>query len=128
MIVCGYSFLIYTLLVFRATTFRSLSITSAAQPSSQVRRVLEVLEADEVVLHAARANKAVEDADATGLVVGAASTRAAERLLADDSACALLVVVHVAGGVAQLVARLDERLAVGGEARRRISSVNGLVG
>ena len=87
----------------------------------QVRRVGEVLQADEIFLDRARGDEAVEDGDAARLVVRATRASAAEGLLADDSACALLVVVHVAGRVAQLVGRLQENLALTREARAGLS-------
>ncbi len=80
--------------------------------SREVRRVRKVLEPDEVLLDAPRGHEAVEDRDAARLVVRAAPSRTAERLLADNRARALLVVVHVAGRVAQAVRRVHERLAV----------------
>lgn len=86
-------------------------ICSAAR-SSKVRWVREVLEPDEVLLDAPRGHEAIEDRDAARLVVRAAAPRATERLLADDRARALLVVVHVAGGVTQAVRRVYEGLAV----------------
>ena len=89
-----------------------------AHPSSsrEVRRVEVVLEPDEVFLDAARGDKAVEDRDATSLVVCSACPRTTERLLADDRARALFVVVDVARRVPQPVRRLQEHLAVRGEA------------
>lgn len=85
---------------------------SPAARLSKVGRVREVLEPDKVLLDAARGHEAVEDRDAARLVVCAAAPRATERLLADDRARALLVVVHVAGGVTQAVRRVYEGLAV----------------
>lgn len=74
-----------------------------------------VLEPDEVLFDGARGHEAVEDGNGTRLVVRAAATRTAERLLSDDGARALFVVVDIAGRVAESVGRLQERLAVCGE-------------
>ena len=84
--------------------------------SDQVRWVAEILKGDKVLLDAPCAHEPVENADAACLVVRAARARTAEGLLPDDGTRALLVVVHVAGGVAELVRGEDERSAVGGEA------------
>lgn len=84
----------------------------------QVGRVQVVLEPDEVLLDTPCRYKAVEDGHAAGLVVCATGTRATEWLLSDNSTRALLVVVDVAGGVAQPVRRLQQSLAVGGKAGR----------
>ena len=78
----------------------------------EVRRIEVVLEADKVLLDATRRHEAVEDGHASGFVVGATSTRTAERLLTDDGTCAFFVVVHVTSSVAKLVGRLEESLAV----------------
>ena len=81
----------------------------------EVGRVQVVLEPYEVLLDAARRHEAVEDRDGARLVVGAARARTSEWLLADDGTRALLVVVDVAGRVAQTVGRLEQRLALRGE-------------
>ena len=81
----------------------------------EVGRVQVVLEPYEVLLDAARRHEAVEDRDRARLVVGAARARTTERLLADNGARALLVVVDVARSVAQTVGRLEQRLALRGE-------------
>ena len=81
----------------------------------EVRGVEVVLEPDEVLFDGARGHEAVEDGNGTRLVVRAAATRTAERLLSDDGARALLVVVDVARSVAQAVGRLEKCLAFRGE-------------
>ena len=81
----------------------------------EVRGVEVVLEPDEVLLDAARGHEAVEDRDGARLVVRAAAPRTAERLLPDDGARALFVVVDVPGRVAQSVRRLHECVAVRGK-------------
>ena len=81
----------------------------------EVGRVQVVLEPYEVLLDAARRHEAVEDRDRARLVVGATRARTSEWLLADNGARALLVVVDVAGRVAQTVGRLEQRLAFRGE-------------
>lgn len=87
---------------------------------SQVRRVEVVLEADEVLLDAPRRDEAVEDRHAPGLVVCAARARTTERLLPNNGTRALLVVVDVAGRVAQSVGSLEQSLAVLRESILRI--------
>ena len=88
----------------------------------QVGRVGIVLEPDEVLLDAARRDEAVEDGHAAGLVVRAARACATERLLANDGTSALFIIVDVPGGVAQLVSRRKERLAVRREASEDMSA------
>ena len=78
----------------------------------KVGRVQVVLEPYEVFLDAARGHEAVEDRDATGLIVRAARACTAEWLLTDDRSCALLVVVDVACRVAEAVSGLQKHLAV----------------
>ena len=73
------------------------------------------LEPDKVLLYAARRHEAVEDRDGARLVIRAAAPRPAERLLPDDGARALFVVVDVPGRIAQSVRRLHECVAVRGE-------------
>ena len=81
----------------------------------EVGRVLKSAQTDEALLDAARADEAQEQVHAARLVVRPARASAAERLLPDDGARALLVVVDVAGRVAQTVGRLEQRLALRGE-------------
>ena len=85
-------------------------------PLRKIRRIEVVLKPDKVLLDAARGDEAVEDRDAARLVVRAARARTAERLLANDRARALFVVVDVARRVPQAVRRVQERLAVRREA------------
>ncbi len=97
--------------------FPSCSLSpSQASESLEVRRVDIVLETDEVFLDAPGGDEAVEDRDASRLVVRPACARTTEWLLTDDSTSALLVVVDVARGVAQTVRRMQESLAVRGKA------------
>lgn len=84
--------------------------------SNQVRRVVKIFKVYEVLLDAPRADEAVEDADASRLVVRSASTGTTEGLLADHGACAFFIVVHVAGCVAEPVGGSQEGLALAGEA------------
>ena len=78
----------------------------------EVGRVQEVIQSDKVLLDATRRHEAVEDGHTSSLVVGATSTRTAERLLTDDGTRAFFVVVHVTSSVAKLVGCLEESLAV----------------
>jgi hypothetical protein len=94
----------------------AMLIPAHLERPARVARVRPVLETHKVLLDAPRAHEAVEERDAARLVVGPARARAAERLLADDRAGALLVVVHVPRRVPQRGRRADERGAVGGEA------------
>ena len=61
---------------------------------------------------AARADPAQQVEDRAGLVVGAGGAGAAEGLLADDGAGGLVIDVEIAGGVAQTVEALLDRVAV----------------
>lgn len=89
--------------------------------SNDVRWVLEILQPHEVLLDASGRHKAIEDTNAPCFIVGAACARAAERLLSNNSTCALLVIVHIAGRIAQLVRGDEERLSVSGEATAKLS-------
>lgn len=71
--------------------------------SNQIRGIVEVFQPDKVLLDAPRTNKAIEDTDATGLVVGATSSGATERLLADNCSRALFVVIDVTSRIAETV-------------------------
>lgn len=82
----------------------------------QVGRVAEVLETYEVFFDRPCRHEPVENADTSRLVVGSARTSTAERLLTDDCARALLVIVDVSCRVAQSVCREKERIAVRGKA------------
>lgn len=84
--------------------------------SFKVRRVQVVLQPNKIFLDTPRRHEAIENRHAARLVVRPARACTPERLLAHDGARALLVVVHVPGGVAQTVRRLDEGLAVRSEA------------
>lgn len=82
----------------------------------QVGRILEILQPDKILLDAARADEAVEDADTARLVVRTTCPCSTEWLLPDYSARALLIVIHVSCCVSQPVRRGEECMAVGGEA------------
>ncbi len=69
----------------------------------EVGRVLEVLETDEVLFNTPRADEAIENADTSCLIVRATGARATERLLANNSTSAFLIIVHVSSSVAKLV-------------------------
>ena len=77
-----------------------------------VGRVVEIFQANEVLLDTPRTDEAIEDVDASSLIIGSTSTSTTERLLANNSTSALLVVVHIACGVPELVSCGDQRLAV----------------
>ncbi|KAI3479488.1 hypothetical protein L1887_58446 [Cichorium endivia] len=97
---------------------RRSAATCVCRPSAHLLEVAGVDVGGGVdggLLDGARRDKAVEDGDGAGLVVGARGAGTAEGLLADDGAGALVVVVHHARGVAQQVACADERVAVGRE-------------
>lgn len=78
----------------------------------KIGRIEVILQRHEVFLDTPRRHKAIEDRHASCLVVCAACSSTAERLLPDDGAGALLIVVHVAGGVAQLVGSKEQCLAL----------------
>ena len=71
-----------------------------------VRRVQVAREWHEVVLDAPDRHEAPEDAHAARLVVRAARARAAKRLLPDDRARALLVVVDISSSVSENTTRM----------------------
>ncbi len=87
--------------------------------SHQVRRILEIFQPNKVLLDAPRAYEAIENTDATRLIVRPASTSTTEWLLPDHSPSAFFVVVHVTGSVAELVIGFDQGFAVRGESRKK---------
>ena len=78
-------------------------------------RILVIARRRERLLERARVDPADEVQLRAGLVVGAGSARAAERLLADDRTGRLVVDVEVARGVPQRARRFAHRLAVAAE-------------
>lgn len=82
----------------------------------KIGRVAEVLETYEVFFDRPCRHEPVENANTSRLVVGSARTSTAERLLTNDCACALLVIVDIPCCIAQSVCREKERVAVGGKA------------
>lgn len=64
---------------------------------------MELFQSDKVLLDTSSTDEAVEDADAACFIVRSTRARTSEWLLSNDSTCALLVVVHVSGSIAQLV-------------------------
>jgi hypothetical protein len=66
----------------------------------QVGRVLEVFQPNKALLNTPDRHKPVEDTHASRLVVGAAPPCTTERLLADNGACALFVIIHITSSVA----------------------------
>lgn len=89
--------------------------------SNDVRWVLEILQPHEVLLDASGGHKAIEYVNAPCFIVCPACACAAERLLSNNSTCALLVVVHIAGRIAQLVRGSEECLSVSREATTKLS-------
>lgn len=88
---------------------------------NKVRWVLELLQPNKVLLNASGRHKAIEDANAPCFIVCAACTCTAERLLSNNSTCALLVVVYITSRITQLVRGGEERLSVGGKATTKLS-------
>ena len=82
----------------------------------QVGGVEIVFDADEILLDAPSRDEPIENCHAPSFIVRATGACTTERLLADDSACALLVEVHVARGVAELVRRMHEGFTLLSEA------------
>lgn len=82
----------------------------------KIGRVAEVLETYEIFFDRPCRHEPVENANTSRLVVGSARTSTAERLLTNDCACALLVIVDIPCCIAQSVCREKERVAVGGKA------------
>ena len=78
----------------------------------QVTRVPVFLQPNETLLDTPRGYKPVEDADASSLVVRAATPGTSERLLTNDGSRTLIVVVHVSGSVAETIGGVDEHLSV----------------
>lgn len=89
----------------------------------QIRRVPKVLQSHEILLDAPGANEPIKNTDAPSLIIRAACSRTAERLLAYDSACTFFIVVHVSGCVTELVGGEKESTAVSCETvpLRRVS-------
>src|SRR5438874_12174194 len=87
--------------------------TPGAEPSSlRHERVPGVTWRHEVLFDRPGAGPADQVEHAARLVIGAAGTPAAERLLTDDGSRRLVVLVEVAGGVAQRRIGLGHRRAV----------------
>ncbi len=78
----------------------------------QVGWIQVILQVHKVLLDAPRRHEAVEDRHASGLVVRSARTGTTKRLLTDDSTSALLIVVHIARSVTELVRSEQKGFAV----------------
>lgn len=85
----------------------------------QVARVAIFFQPNETLLDAPRRHEPVEDADTPSLVVRAATPGTSERLLANNSSCTLLVVIHVSGSVAEPIGGLDQHPSIRSEAGER---------
>jgi hypothetical protein len=85
-------------------------------PLNQIGGILELFQTDEILFDAPRANKAIENADATSFVVCTASPCATERLLADDCSSAFFVVVDITSRIAEAIGSGNQGLAIGGKA------------
>ena len=85
---------------------------------NQVRGVDVVFQSDKVLLDTPGRNEAVEESHASSLVVGATCASTAERLLTYNGTGTFLVIVYVAGRVAELVGSVDESLAIRVEAKQ----------
>lgn len=84
--------------------------------SNQIGGILELFQTDEILFDAPRANKAIENTDATSLVVRTASPGATEWLLADDCSRAFFVVIDITSRVAETVGGSKQGLAFRREA------------
>jgi hypothetical protein len=96
----------------------SLQDPSSLKPgetSNQVAWVLEVFEANKVLLDAPRAHETIEEADATRLVVRSARTSTTKRLLTNYGTSALIVVVNVTRSMPESVRGCDQCCAVSAE-------------
>src|SRR4051794_9685897 len=89
-----------------AATNGSADLIRGARSALIEERVAPRGRRHERLLHRAEARPPPEVHEAARLVVGAGGARAAEGLLSDDSAGALVVDVEVAGRVAEYVERL----------------------
>jgi hypothetical protein len=85
--------------------FRTLPIIHLS--SNQIRRIPKFLQPNKVLLDTARAHESVEDRNAPCFVVGSTCASATEWLLTDNRARALIIVVHIASGIAQFVRCLN---------------------
>jgi hypothetical protein len=95
---------------FDLHTFESLHL-------HQIRGIRKpIFERHKRILDAPRTDKPGIDVKTPSLIIRPARTRASERLLADHGACALVVVVDVAGGMAEAGRRVQEGVAVRREA------------
>jgi hypothetical protein len=86
--------------------------------SSHVRRIVEGFQPNKAFFNASHAHEAVEDRNATCLIICSACPATTKWLLAHYSTRTLFVVVHVPSGVTKFVGCLDQSLALGGKAER----------
>lgn len=92
-----------------------MSQDTYSQPLNQIRRIPNLLQANEVLLDAPRVNKPVEDTNTSSFIVGTARTSSSERLLANNCTRAFFVVVDITGRVAQCVGGSNEGATGGRE-------------
>lgn len=102
--------------------FRDLAATPTLNASNQVRWVLEVLQANEVLLYASGRNEPIEDTDTPSFVVCTTCSPSSKRLLPHNSASAFFVVIDVASGVAQYVRGGQKGFAICSKAGREVVS------
>jgi hypothetical protein len=89
---------------------------TANNPSNQIRRIPHLLQPHKILLDTPRTHKPIKDTHTPRLVVRPTPARPAEGLLPHHGARALVVVVYVAGGVAEAVGSGEEGLTVCSEA------------
>jgi hypothetical protein len=82
-------------------------------PLHQIRRILKpIFQRHKRILDTPRTDKPRKDVKTPGLVVGPARTGASKRLLANNGACALVVVVDVAGCMTEAGRHVQQGVAV----------------
>ena len=93
-------------------SYNSFNIPEPIKLSNQIRRIMHVLQPHKVLLDTPRAYKPIKNTNTPSLIVRPAPACSAERLLSHDSARAFLVVVDVAGTIAEEVGGSEEGLPI----------------